>query len=249
MKNILIKAENISPASNSDAVYSPLSLNILKSSITSIIGPGSVEKILWLKTLNGLNAMAQGELTLLQKNVRQLDRQAWLGLQNKISFIGQDTALLSAYTLMENIMLPALYHKLADRDEISRQADVLLDEIGFEGKEMLKQLPAYASQLQNYYVKVVRALIVKPQLLFLDDLYTHLSLDKVLNLKQFLRHKVDSMGLSIVLTTRNIKQIIDESTNIIFVSPDTTALYENRQDLLKSDNASIKEYLSRYEIH
>jgi len=249
MKNILIKAENISPLSNSDVVYPSLSLNICESSITSIIGPGSIEKTLWLKTLNGLNAMARGELALLQKNVRQLDRQTWLELKKEVSFVGKDAALLSAYTLMENIMLPALYHKLADRDEISRQAHLLLDEIGFEDREMLNQLPAYASHLQNYYASIVRALIVKPQLLFLDDLYTHLSLDKVMGLKQFLRHKVDTTGLSIVLATRNIKQVVAESTNIIFVSSSTTALYKSKQDLLKSDDILIKEYLSRYEIH
>jgi phospholipid/cholesterol/gamma-HCH transport system ATP-binding protein len=249
MKNILIKAENIIPLSESNAAYLPLSLNVTESSVISIIGPELSVKTQWLKTLNGLNAMARGELTLLDHNVRQLDRQTWLGLQKEISYVGQDTALLSAYTLMENIMLPALYHKLASRNEISLQVHALLDEIGFKDMEIFSQLPAYVSPLQNYYARIVRALIVKPKLLFLDDLYAYLSPDKALSLKKFLMHKVEKTGVSIVLTTSNIKQVIDDSTMIVFVSPDAIGSYTGKKNILSAGDSPVKKYLSRFDVH
>jgi len=249
MKNTLVKAIDVIPVTDSEVACPSLSLNLNESSIVSMIGPESSGKTLWLKTLIGLNAMAQGELALLQYDIRQLNRQDWLNLKKEVSYVGQDTALLSAYTLMENILLPALYHKLASRDELTRQAYLLLDEIGFNDKAALNKLPAFTSPLQNYFIKMVRALIVQPRLLFLDDLYAHLSLDRVLSLKQFLKHKVDKTGLSIVLTTSHVKQVIDESTVIVFLSPEVVGVYQSKQDLLEASDEPIKEYLSSNDIH
>ena len=206
-------------------------------------------KTLWLKTLNGFNAMAQGELNLLNYNIRQLSREDWLNLQKEVSYVGQDTALLSAYTLMENILLPALYHKLGNRDELTKIAHSLLEETGFTDFHNLNQLPAFVKPLQNYYVKLVRALIVNPRLLFVDDLFSHLSTDKLIELKTFLICKVKETGLSIVLTTDQIAHVIDESTAIVFVSSDAVNVYESKENMLESVDVSFKEFLSRNGIH
>lgn len=246
---MLISAENITPSSDLDAGYPPLTLNVSESSIISIISPDSATKILWLKTLKGINAIAKGELALLGENIREIDRPTWLALQKSISFVGQDAALLSAYTVQENIILPALYHKLAGREDLIKQSCSLLDEIGINDKSFLNQLPAYISPLQDYYTRIVRALIVKPKLLFLDNLYAHLSLSMALSLKRFLENKVEVTGLSIVLTSNNIKQVINESTTVVFVSANKTITYKNQQDMLKSGDASVIEYLSRYDIN
>ena len=249
MKNILIKAINVIPQTDSVVIESSLSLNINESSMVDIIGPESSGKTLWLKALFGSNAMAQGELTLLRHNVRQINRQDWLYLKKDISYVGQDTALLSAYTLMENILLPALYHKLGSRDELTEQANTLLNEIGFDDKEALNKLPAFTTPLQNYFIKIVRALIVRPRLLFVDDLYAHISPDRALCLKKFLRHKMDETGLAIVVTTSYIKQIMDDSTEIVFLSPETVVVFESSEALLSANDESVKEYLSSNDIH
>lgn len=249
MKSSLIKAVNVVPLSESEMGHPGLNLDVYESSIISLIGSESSGKTLWLKTLNGFNAMAQGELNLLNYNVRKLNREDWLNLQIEVSYVGQDTALLSAYTLMENILLPALYHKLGNRDELTQMAYSLLEEAGFTDFHNLNQLPAFVKPLQNYYVKLVRALIVSPRLLFLDDLFSHLSTDKLIELKAFLIRKVKESGLSIVLATDKITYVIDESTTIVFVSPDAVHVYESKGDMLESVDVSLKEFLSRNGIH
>jgi ABC-type transporter Mla maintaining outer membrane lipid asymmetry ATPase subunit MlaF len=95
----------------------------------------------------------------------------------------------------------------------------------------------------------VRALIVRPRLLFIDDLYAHISSDRALCLKKLLRHKMDEAGLAIVVTTSYIKQIIDDSTDIVFLSPETVVVFKSGEELLGSNDESVKEYLSSNDIH
>ena len=249
MKDTLIKAVGLSPVVSAEFFYPPLDLNVKSATMTSLIGPGSYGKTSWLKTLNGLNVMDRGELSLLQYDVRRLTRKDWLNLRKDVSYVGQDTALLSAYTLLENILLPALYHKQASRDELTGQAYRLLEEIGFKDLDALNRLPAFTTDLQNYYVKLVRGLIVKPRLLFLDDLYAHISLEEVSSLHRFIQQKIVDTGLSVVLTTARVKQVVDESSSIVFVSPEKVRVYEGRQALLESGDQLIEKYLFKNDVH
>ena len=92
MKKILIKASNMIPLSDPEVSFPSLSVDVYESSVVSIIGAESSGKTMWLRTLNGLNAMAQGELSLLGFDVRQLSRQDWLALHKELSYVGQDAA-------------------------------------------------------------------------------------------------------------------------------------------------------------
>lgn len=127
---ILLTASNIIPVAEHMFACPALNLEINDTSIISMIGPQSSSKSIWLKTLTGFNAMAQGELTILQHDIRKINRQQWLNLQKDISYVGEDSALLSALTLMENILLPALYHKMGEREDLINRAYSLLNQLG-----------------------------------------------------------------------------------------------------------------------
>ena len=150
---------------------------------------------------------------------------------------------------MENMLLPGLYHKLGRRDQLIKQVYALLEEIGFDDMDALNQLPAFVTPLKNYYARMVRALIVRPKLLFVDDLYAHLSSDKTTGLGRFLMQKVEQTGLALVLTTDQIKQPVNESAQIVFISSDMIHIFENRNDFLSSNDDSVKQYLFSNGIH
>lgn len=249
MNSSVIKARNIMPESDFKVINSQLSLDLAEGAVANIIGPEASGKSIWLKTLNGFNPLVQGELNLLQYDVRQLNREDWLNLQKQISYIGSDTVLLSAFTLKENILLPGLYHKLDSQQALTRLAYQLLSDLGFEDQNVLDELPAFATPLQNYYVKLARALIVKPRLLLMDDMAFYANPSRVYKIKQTLSKVIDNAGMSLVTITADEKQVFDESSKIIFTSPNYTAVFDNRQQFILSSETSVKEYLSRNSVH
>lgn len=249
MNELLIKAVNISPQSRSGTIYPALNLELKSSSIVSIVGPESSGKTLWIKTLNGFNALAQGELSLLQYDVRQLSRIDWLNLQKSLSYVSQDMALLSAYSLMDNILLPALYHKLGSRETLTQRANTLLDEIGFDDKDALAALPAFSTPVQHYYIKIVRALIVCPKLLLLDDLYLYVSRSKMPAMHKFLKSRIKDDGVSLVIATNELDQLLDDNCPVIFISLQTVLVFDTKQKLILSDDETVQRYLLDNQLH
>lgn len=245
---ILLTASNIIPVAEHMFACPALNLEINDTSIISMIGPQSSSKSIWLKTLTGFNAMAQGELTILQHDIRKINRQQWLNLQKDISYVGEDSALLSALTLMENILLPALYHKMGEREDLINRAYSLLNQLGFDDREELNKLPAFVAPLLILYTRLVRALIVRPKILFMADVYSNISPGRIYNIKKFIKSHVDKTGMSVILTSSYLQHVIDDSNVFIFLSKNEAGVYSNRQDLLKSDASSVKAYLSENHI-
>lgn len=247
--NELLTAKNIIPQAEHTFACSALSLKINKSSIVSLIGPQSSSKTTWLNTLMGFNAMVQGELTLLEHDVRQLSRTDWLILRKDISYIGKDSALLSAYTLMENILLPALYHKIGGREELTAQVYKLFNELGFDDRDELNQLPAFVTPLLTMYTKLARALIVKPKLLFIANVFADINPGRMHNISCFLKKYIKTTDTSIILTTSHLEYIIDDSSSFVFLSNKVSRVYNNKQELIESDVPCVKEYVSRAGLH
>ena len=245
----LIIAKNISPMDEVSEKYPTLDLQLGESSMLSFLGLDQADRTLWFKTLNGLHPIAQGELNFMQHDVRHLSREDWLHLKKDIAYLAQDTVLLSAYTLLENILLPGLYHKVASRKQLVKRAYELLEEIGFDEFDCVNKLPAYATALQNYYAKIVRTLIVQPKLLFLDDPYAYISVDRANDLKTFFKNKVKNMGLSVVLAARHVNQVLDESSNIVFISQQKVCVFNCKSEFLISNNELVKQYLIKNEVH
>jgi len=189
MENILIQARGVKPYIEGNESFPSINLNILPSTIISIIGPVSGGKNIWLKTLSGMLELETGELILLGHNMSDMQRDDWLSLRKDIAYVGQDTSLLSVLSVMENVLLPASYHKLAGRNELIKQARSMLFEIGFNDEQAFNQLPAYVNLTQRYYAMLVRAFMLNPKVVFIDDMFSQLGATASGNINKFLQKR------------------------------------------------------------
>lgn len=247
--SILLKATNIVPDTEHLFATEPVSFEIDESSIAIIFGPQKSLTSMWLKTLTGINAIVQGDLSILNHDIRMISRDQWLNMRKDISYVGKDAALLTAYTLMENILLPALYHKMGSREELLKRAYALLDSLGFDDRAALNQLPAFVTPLQAYYTKIVRALIVRPKLIFIDDIYANLSHGRCFNLQQFLNKQLVTTGISVVMSSSDIKHVMEDASLLVFLSSQEIEVFSNQYELLSTGSCAIKAYLAESGLH
>ena len=249
MENILIQARGVKPYIEGNESFPSINLNILPSTIISIIGPVSGGKNIWLKTLSGMLELETGELILLGHNMSDMQRDDWLSLRKDIAYVGQDTSLLSVLSVMENVLLPASYHKLAGRNELIKQARSMLFEIGFNDEQAFNQLPAYVNLTQRYYAMLVRAFMLNPKVVFIDDMFSQLGATASGNINKFLQKRIEEDGLAVVQNTRDMRHAIKASTEILFVSPSNMLVFRDRDDLFGSVESEVTEYLKRYHIN
>lgn len=131
-------------------------------------GLGEAGKTAFLLTAAGVQRPLKGELILFSKNISYLTESELIKLRLRIGFVFEGNGnLFHNLTVQENVMLPLRYHYECDIGVGRKKADEMLELV--ESLEYRNKLP---SQIPKQYLKRValaRALVLSPEILFVDD--------------------------------------------------------------------------------
>ena len=151
-------------------VLKGVNLSIDKGKFVAIVGPSGAGKSTLLHILGGLDIPTQGEVIFGGKNIYNLNDIELSRLRNeRIGFVFQFYHLLSEFTVLENVSLPALINDDFESlgCDAQKKALELLKEVGLN--ERIKHFPSQLSGGEQQRVAIARALINKPGLLLCDE--------------------------------------------------------------------------------
>lgn len=132
-----------------------------------LTGPSGSGKSTLLHIVGTLDSPSSGEVEIDGTNPAALLEKDLARFRNStIGFVFQDSHLLPQYSVLENVMLPALAFATGV-DESSRWGKELLDRVGLTHR--LAHRPAELSGGERQRVAVARALINRPRLLLCDE--------------------------------------------------------------------------------
>lgn len=151
-------------------VLKGVDLNIEKGRFVAIVGPSGAGKSTLLHILGGLDSPTQGKVIFDQEDIYKLNDVMLCRMRNKaIGFVFQFYHLLSEFTVLENVMMPALI----SRDVGSTMYDVGSDALRLLGQvglgERITHFPSQLSGGEKQRVAITRGLINRPQLLLCDE--------------------------------------------------------------------------------
>ena len=172
MSNIL-RAHNLHKSYNSGnkklSVLNGIDININKGRMVSIVGPSGAGKSTLLHILAGLDKPSKGEVLFNEVNINRLSDAELSRIRNqKIGFVFQFYHLLPEFTVLENVMMPALINDLKGRGQGPRvEALDILGKMGL--KDRISHFPSQLSGGEQQRVAISRALINSPEILFCDE--------------------------------------------------------------------------------
>jgi lipoprotein-releasing system ATP-binding protein len=151
-------------------VLGGIDLKIEKGRFQAIVGPSGAGKSTLLHILGGLDSPTSGEVIFAGEHLYRISDAALCALRNsQIGFVFQFYHLLSEFTVLENVLMPAIIKhdlKLA-RVKLRQHALELLGQVGLEARTT--HFPAQLSGGEQQRVAIVRALINSPGLLLCDE--------------------------------------------------------------------------------
>ena len=148
-------------------------LNILKNinfkfnngDFVSIQGKSGSGKTTLLNILGLLDIKSEGELYI---NSEKIEKQDLTKLRSEnIGFVFQFHYLLNEFSALENVMIPALNKKNANKKEIEKRAKELLEMVGLSDR--LNHKPNELSGGEKQRVSIARAMINSPELILADE--------------------------------------------------------------------------------
>jgi lipoprotein-releasing system ATP-binding protein len=187
---------------NEIEVLHRIDLTLNPSEFCAVVGPSGSGKSTLLNIIGLLDRPTQGQLAIQGAETTRLDDQALTRLRgHAIGFVFQHHHLLSAFTALENVMMPMMGSRGHCTPEITARAMSLLNSVDLQN--FYHQASGSMSGGQQQRVAVARALAMSPALLLADEPTGNLdtkSADAVFNL---LRRVSREQGTAVLFVTHN----------------------------------------------
>ena len=163
----MIKAENISKRFSTVEALRGASVEIRRGEIVAIVGASGAGKSTLLQILGTLMPADSGRVEIAGVDVSRLSERELAAFRNRhIGFVFQFHHLLSEFTALENVMMPALIGGVSRREAESRALE-LLDIVGMSHRTSHKPVELSGGEQQR--VAIARALVNRPSVVLADE--------------------------------------------------------------------------------
>jgi len=187
-------------------VLKGVDLNIEKGKFVAIVGPSGAGKSTLLHILGGLDNPTKGEVILEGEDIYSLPDPELSSIRNKkIGFVFQFYHLLSEFTVLENVLIPALIRQpsLVNRRALEKEAAELLTKVGLSAR--MTYFPSQLSGGEKQRVAIVRGLINRPSLFLCDEPTGNLDSKTGEEIISLIKQVNLENRMTIVLVTHNIE--------------------------------------------
>jgi len=218
MDEFIFKIKNLKKIYNGRAVLDIKSLNFQKRKIYAIVGPNGSGKTTLLKILNLLEKPDDGQMFFYGQEINKKSNPNILEIRRHMTLVNQDPFLFHS-TVYDNIAYGLKIRSFSSAEQLIRVKHAL-EMVGlpdFE-KRSVDQLSGGEAQR----VVIARALVIEPEILFLDEPTT----------------SIDQKYIDIV--ERIIKKIQKEiKTTVIFTTHDLSQAYRLADEVISLLNGKI----------
>ena len=161
------KAFNLGTPLETEVLHG-IDLRLCRGELTALIGPSGSGKSTLLNLIGLLDAPSSGELYLLGQPTRNSDDETRTRLRNQaIGFVFQFHHLISAFSVLENVLMPLMIRHGKPSSADIDLARSLLNEVGLDA--FADKKPTQISGGQQQRVAIARALVTRPPLLLADE--------------------------------------------------------------------------------
>jgi ABC-type multidrug transport system ATPase subunit len=164
----VLNLKDISFSSQNTKIIQQVDLDIEEGKTTALVGPSGCGKSTLLKLSAGLIVPSSGEVYYRGKEISAMNRVQNLEFRRESAFVFQDSALWANQDLQQILELPLRIHfpEMTAKERKGR-IDEVMNTVGY--KRSLAMRPSNLSMGEQKLIAFGRALLCKPNLLFLDE--------------------------------------------------------------------------------
>lgn len=247
----VLKMDKICKSFGDNNVLKGISLEVNKGEVVSVIGPSGGGKSTLLRCATFLETIDNGIISYMGEDATYLNDKGKLcynkdlnKFRKEFGLVFQNFNLFPHYNVLKNIIDAPVNVLKRDKEEVTNEAMALLKKMGLEGKEKL--YPCELSGGMQQRVSIVRALAMKPEILFFDEptsaLDPELTGEVLKVIKQLAEEK-----MTMVIVTHEMAFAKAVSDRVIFMDGGIIAEQGNPEELFNNPKSErTKQFLKNY---
>jgi lipoprotein-releasing system ATP-binding protein len=163
----IVKTFNVGQPNETEVLHG-IDLTLQAGEFCAVVGPSGSGKSTLLNIVGLLDRPTRGTLSVCQKETTTLNDSALTNLRgHSIGFVFQYHHLISAFSAIENVMMPMVGDATLFDDAMRERAAALLESVGLTRWKDSPSTQLSGGQQQR--VAVARALAMKPALILADE--------------------------------------------------------------------------------
>jgi lipoprotein-releasing system ATP-binding protein len=209
------KAFNVGTGIETEVLHG-IDLTLHRGDFCAVMGPSGSGKSTLLNIIGLLDRPTSGLLQMAGEETTLLDDQALTRLRgHHIGFVFQYHHLISAFTALENVMMPMLGSAGFPNPEMRERAEAQLESVGLTPWK--NNMANNLSGGQQQRVSLARALAMNPALLLADEPTGNLDTKSADAVFALLRRINQEQGTTVLLVTHNpeLGQRCDKTIQVV----------------------------------
>lgn len=213
----VIEITHLSTVIGGAVVHQDISLQVRSGEVLAIIGSSGGGKTTLLREMLGLLTPSSGQIRVLGRDLRLLSPLERKLMPTRCGVVFQSGALFSALSVFDNVALPVREVRWWPESLLEGLVLGTLEESGFAPSDANK-LPAELSGGMVKRVALARALVLEPDLLFLDEPSTGLAPDQRHAVTQLIAQLKREFDLTVVIVTHDVDTLIALADRVAVLS-------------------------------
>lgn len=223
-----------------------VNFEVSSGQVVVLLGPNGAGKTTLLRSVMGLSFFEPPQVEQ-QQNLLYVDEQLICGLSTAqrvelgLVYLAQHSSLFNQMSLYENLELIREYHTYwskKSRQEFETLRDKWLAKVTLEGR--LEQKAGSLSGGQKRKLEIVRAVLMQPKILLLDEPFAGVDPKSIYELKELFALMAKS-GIGMVISDHNVDQLLSIAQKVYVMMSGRVITYGSVRDIL-----SHKETQERY---
>ena len=238
--NVLVHFRDVSKRFGNDFAIRDVTLEIERGKITALIGPSGCGKSTILRLIVGLVTADSGEI---QFDGEKVAAETIMKIRRRFGYVIQDGGLFPHLTARHNLTLqPRLFRKRGDEIETRIMELCKLTKFPSSG---LHRYPLELSGGQRQRVSLMRALMLSPELLLLDEPFAALDPLVRMNLQRDLKEICTRLQQAVLLVTHDLAEAAFLGDEIALMNEGRIIQRGSIADLrAKPANEFVREFIS-----
>jgi phospholipid/cholesterol/gamma-HCH transport system ATP-binding protein len=224
-------------------VHNGVELQVHRSEIFAVIGGSGSGKSTLLREMILLQIPSAGQIKVLGVELAGISDAAALALRLRIGVLFQHGGLFGALTVLENIGLPLREHRQLAEQEVDAIAAQKLTELGLDAA-VAHQYPSELSGGMLKRAALARALVLTPELLFLDEPTAGLDPHSAAGIDALVLTLRQQSGLTIVMITHDLDLLWQVADRVAVLAEGKVQAVGSMAQLASSDNPAVQAFFS-----
>ena len=241
-RDVVVRVRGLSVGFGRRLVLENANLDLYRNEILGVVGGSGSGKSVLLRAILGLVPRRAGRIEVFGRDVAALDLEERRLLERRFGVLFQGGALFSSLTVAENVAVPLREHVGLTAALAAEIAAVKLALVGLDPAADGRKYPSELSGGMKKRAALARAIVLDPEILFLDEPTGGLDPIGAAAFDRLIQHLTQTLGLTLFMVTHDLDSLVTICDRIAVLADRHVLTTGSVKELLAETHPWVREY-------